>query len=59
MKKSDAVRYFKTEYALAKALGINQSAVSRWGNLVPLKRAIQVEQLSGGAVKYDQGRYVK
>jgi DNA-binding transcriptional regulator YdaS (Cro superfamily) len=59
MNKRDAVRYFGSAYKLAKALGINQSAVSRWKKLVPMVRAIELERISGGLLKYEQGRYLK
>lgn len=59
MRKSDAVRYFGTEYRVAKALGINQSAVSRWTTYVPLIRAMQIERLSGGKLRADPDAYMK
>lgn len=59
MRKSDAVRYFGNEYRLAKALNINQSAVSRWTTYVPLIRAIQLERISGGKLRADTASYEK
>lgn len=59
MKKSDALRYFGNAYQLAKALNIQQSAVSRWTTYVPIIRAFQIERISGGKLKADPDSYVK
>lgn len=54
MKKSDAIDYYGTAVALAKALGINKSAVSCWGDSIPQGRAYQLEVLTGGKLKVNQ-----
>lgn len=39
---------------LARLLGITPSAVSRWNGRVPVRRAIEIELLTGGRVtRYD------
>lgn len=47
------VAHFGTQYKLAEALGVTESAVSQWistGGL-PARRAIKVEQLTKGEFK--------
>lgn len=51
MKKNDAINYFGSSIKLAKALGLNKSAVSQWGEEVPELRAFQLERLTGGELK--------
>lgn len=52
MKTVQAVKYFGSEAKLAKALNINRSAVHRWGEVVPIKRAWTIERLSKGKVAF-------
>ena len=59
MLKKEAIKHYGSAYGLAKALGINQSAVSRWGRIVPILRAAQLEQLTQGALKYDPKPYME
>ena len=51
MKKIDAVSHFGNTVKLAEALGIAQAAVSQWGDDVPMRRAFELEQITGGALK--------
>ena len=51
MKTDDAVEYFSSKAALARALGIRKGAVSQWGYDVPQGRAYQIEVLTGGKLK--------
>lgn len=44
MLKSEALLYFKTNRAIALALGIDESAVSKWGEKVPPLRAYQIKE---------------
>ncbi len=53
MKKADAISYFNSAAALAKALKISEAAISQWGQNVPQGRAYQIEVLTGGALKAD------
>ena len=39
MRKSDAVEYFGSPTKLAKAAGVSLPAVSRWGEVIPERRA--------------------
>lgn len=59
MYTDKVIKFFGSKTAVAKALKISQVAVTRWGNLVPEKRAIRIERLSGGALKYDPFVYDK
>ncbi|MGL5225137.1 MAG: Cro/CI family transcriptional regulator [Aeromonas sp.] len=51
MKKSDAVAYFGTQAALARALGLSKGAVSMWGIYVPTNSSYRLELMTGGALK--------
>ncbi|WP_270809068.1 Cro/CI family transcriptional regulator [Aeromonas sp. QDB08] len=51
MTTSNAVRYFGSKAAIARALGINKAAVSQWGETIPEGRAYQIEVLTGGKLK--------
>lgn len=55
MKKSDVIRYFGSQTAVAAALNISQAAVSRWGDRVPEARALRLEKLTNGALQADDG----
>lgn len=58
MLKRDAVKFYGSPAQLAKALQIDRSAVFRWSKRVPLLRAMQLEQLSAGRLKYDPSVYL-
>ena len=52
MKKTDAIQHFGTQVALAAALGVDQSTISKsWGDFPPPLRQLQIEALTGGALK--------
>lgn len=51
MKTEMVVEHFGTKTAVARALGINKSAVSQWGENVPRGKAFEIEALTGGALK--------
>ncbi|TKI02569.1 Cro/CI family transcriptional regulator [Martelella alba] len=59
MLTDDAIKYFGNKAKLAEAAGVSQPAVSRWGKLVPEKRAARLERLTSGALKYDLDVYSK
>jgi len=55
MKTSDAISFFGNKVKLAEALGVTHSAICQWGDHVPPRRAYQIERLSNGKLKFDEG----
>ena len=51
MRTADAIRYFGNKSRLARALGIRQPSVQEWGEIVPPLRQLQIERLTGAALK--------
>jgi DNA-binding transcriptional regulator YdaS (Cro superfamily) len=45
-----AIAYFGNQSALAAALEITREAVSQW-DVVPVKRAVQIERVTKGKIK--------
>lgn len=43
MRTSEAIEFFGDSSSLAKAIGITPSAVSQWGELVPMSRIKSVK----------------
>lgn len=54
MKTKDAISYFKSQSALARALGIRPPSVAGWGEVVPELRQLQIEAITGGQLKADE-----
>jgi len=48
MKTSDAIQHFGSSAALARALGINRSAVHQWGDKPPVPRQYQIQVVTDG-----------
>ena len=57
MLKKDAIEHFKTQDNIADALKISAAAVSRWGEVVPLLRAYQLQGITRGALKMNEELY--
>jgi DNA-binding transcriptional regulator YdaS (Cro superfamily) len=53
MTKSDAIKYFGSTSALAKALSLTYEAVRQWKE-VPELRQYQIERITEGALKANQ-----
>nr|WP_265095921.1 Cro/CI family transcriptional regulator [Salmonella enterica] len=53
----DAINYFGSKAKLAKALGVSQPAVSRWGVHIPEKRAARLALMTAGELVYDPCEY--
>ena len=52
MEFIDALRHFGSRNKIAKALGINRQAITRWAEAgIPLMRQYQLEELTGGKLK--------
>ena len=59
MQKSDAIAYFGSQRALAKALGITEQAVSGWKpDKIPELRAVQLHILTNGELKADPSSFL-
>lgn len=55
MQIADVIRHYGSHEAVAKALGIHPSAVYQWAKRrVPLLRQMQIEVLTGGALKRER-----
>jgi transcriptional repressor of cell division inhibition gene dicB len=58
MKKSDVLKFFKTSKKICEVLNMKSSgAVSQWGDLIPEKRAMQLDRITGGQLRYDECLY--
>ena len=51
MLKSDAVAFFKSQSALARALNISPASVAEWPDRVPPLRQLQIQKLTRGKLK--------
>jgi transcriptional repressor of cell division inhibition gene dicB len=59
MQKSQVVEHYKTQIAVAEALGISPAAVSKWPELIPELQAVKLDRLTGSQLKYDPENYKK
>lgn len=59
MKTKAAMDHFKTQVVLAKALGISQQAVAKWGDLVPKGSAYKLQVITGGILQVNESLYTK
>ena len=57
MFKSDVINFYGTKAKVAKAAGVDPSAVSQWQELVPEGRAMRLQEASGGELQYDPKVY--
>ncbi len=57
MLKQDAINFFGSKTRLARAAGVEKSAVSQWGLLVPEGRAQRLVDASSGKLTYDKDIY--
>jgi|SanBayMetagenome_1026888.scaffolds.fasta_scaffold39325_2 hypothetical protein len=51
MLKEDVLRYFGGVAATARALNLAQPSITQWPEPLPVLRQLQVEALTGGALK--------
>jgi hypothetical protein len=58
MRKADAVSYYGSQSKLGEALGVAQSTVAEWGELVPLPWACILER-GNRRLKVDLSLYAK
>lgn len=59
MEKKTVLAHFKTQVAIAQALGISHQAVVKWGDLVPKGSAYQLQVITGGLLRVDESLYTK
>lgn len=57
MLTETALRHFKTQSAIARALDISPAAVSKWGEIVPIESALALEIVTHAAVEVDRSLY--
>ena len=48
MKTQEAIHFFGTQAALARALGIKAPSIADWGENVPPLRQLQLERITNG-----------
>ena len=51
MRTQDAADFFGGKSKLAEALGVSPSAITQWGECVPLVRQYQIQVVSKGKLK--------
>lgn len=59
MRTDQAIQFYGSKAALARALRIRQPSIYSWGDLVPLGRAYELQDLTQGALKVDRALYDK
>ena len=58
MLKTDVyAHYGSSPRAIARALKITRSAVQQWKRVVPLKQALRLQAITGGALSVDWSAY--
>lgn len=60
MKKVTVLKFFKNKPTeVARMCGIDVAAVCQWGEIIPEKRAFQLERHTNGKLKYNPKLYQK
>lgn len=57
MLKSTVLAHFGSGVAAARAIGLTKSAVSQWGEQVPLDKALKLQAVTKGALSVDMADY--
>lgn len=57
MFKDDVVAYFGSKARVATALGISRGSVTKWKGIIPERRAVRIERMSNGVLRYDPAVY--
>ncbi len=55
MRTKDAVNFYGSQSALARALGIAQASVAGWGEYPPDPRQLQIQKVTRGKLKAEAG----
>ncbi|HFK7184583.1 TPA: Cro/CI family transcriptional regulator [Serratia odorifera] len=59
MLKEKVVKHYGSQRAISAALGVSDSAVSQWGEVIPERVALKLSRITGGALTYDPSFYKK
>ncbi|WP_241610263.1 Cro/CI family transcriptional regulator [Rosenbergiella epipactidis] len=59
MIKNAVCEYFGSQHAIALALGLSDSAVSQWKEIIPEGAAFKIERITKGKLKYQENLYQK
>lgn len=51
MHRDDAIKFFGSPAAVARALGITRAAVSKWPEVIPEGSAYKLEVVTGGKLR--------
>ncbi len=57
MFKKDAINFFGSKSKLAVAAGVSRPSVTRWGEIIPKLRAMELAELTNGDLSYDPALY--
>lgn len=57
MRTQLVIDYFGTAAETARQLGISKGAISQWGEHVPFARALQIERMTRGRLKFSPRHY--
>lgn len=55
MRTAAVLDHFKTQQAVAEALGIKQPSVALWGEYPPPKRQLQLQRITAGRLRAEPG----
>jgi hypothetical protein len=55
--KEDAIKFFGSKSKLAAAAKVSRPSVTRWGKIIPKLRAMELADLTNGALRYDASLY--
>lgn len=59
MFKEKVVKHYGSQRAISAALGISDSAVSQWGEVIPERVALKLSSITGGVLAYEPSFYKK
>lgn len=57
MYKKEVITHFGSQRAIAKALGLSESAISQWKEVIPEKDAFKIEKMTAGALRLEPSLY--
>ena len=57
MLKEKVVKHYGSQRAISAALGVSDSAVSQWGEVIPERIALKLSRITDGVLVYDPSFY--